>query len=1301
MGGDATFAGTTYQAKVIAFIYVNMLAQTRLNWIAPYDDTPIGVSGETDGPGDDARIEFGERLHPIEVQAKHGLTAGAKLDEVIARIRSYSGTNESMRIVLAVDRGSSKTVTKEFAADLERIRSGRRDRLKTETTRILGTLGDASAILERLYVALVDVDRVQDAEMQIALDRIASVLENPEQATAAMRILISDAADICATKQHRTRTHLITLLSEAKIQVRPPRKDERWHRQLDFTKALLDTRHGVAALAALRQLKSVLGEQTVEAAVRVRLIQQTATAHLQLGQHVEAYDNARRALDIDPVHLRALSTAGYAAVSLGELSVAKQLADRAIAAHPVAPRSWGLQTTVAAAMGEALPNPPIGVGESAHYRLVLTQLASDSCDWPRVLELTARLLAETPRDSVVLLFRANALLSDPPPTPLDARERQEAAERLATDVIDVLSDETHPFFLKALILRAAARRRLGRSADADADLARARELDSDDRNVIEQAARAKIEEGNEAAALALLLSPIVERTPSLLALRAQLRAYNGDADTARRELQLALDRLRSSDNANHVRLLAAEAALFLQDGSLAERILGGVTEDEQNSAGYLVMAARLAFLQGHRDIAEERYRDATRQDPAHRPIFLAELGANLLKRGDAAAAARVLNEVGVESMPAPAFRTYGSALMESGDLVRAQQLVDAIAARGLLPDWALSLATNIALRQEDSDAALRNLEQLVARQGNNAQARVVLTQLLLESGRRADADRQLNTLWENPKLTPLERMQTAHFLLQLGRSKEALATAFRAFRNAPSDPQIHRGFIGLVLLRNEPPETCREVGADTHVRLRSTDGDLLERTVFSDPPFDVRLGEFSMDDARAAGLLGKRVGDTIVTGRSGLNEKRWVVEQIVPAVVHAVLDAMASYERNFPRENFFMTGFSMGDLTSVSDLAPIISSVHAKEAHVKAVQELYRAKLFPLGFIAKLLGGTIAEVMQHAAAVKSEFGPLAVEWVDSPGQELSRLTAVKANKAVLTRSALYTAYELDLLSQLSALSIVAPRSLLQELRDEVQEATRLMKEGSSVMLASERGLTMQRLESGSPILAARLTAVSAQLAWVESRTRIQPRPLATIHPIGSREEELRDRLGHSSADAIALARHLACALYADDLGLRRLFQEVGGTASFSTVALLPALAERGALRQNERDHLLLKLITRGYADIYPTADLLLEGLRRAGELGWGDVVRTFALLGNPKLRAADAARLSAQVMKRLVMAPIQIIALERVVELALIGMKATWPVPLCAQLLTNAAEDEFMLLPQHLDIVRTVCRRLSPTVRSS
>jgi hypothetical protein len=155
VSGDATFAGTTYQGRAVAFVYVHILAQMPLGWLPNVDDTPNAVSGETRSVGDDIQIEIAGDRSPVEVQAKHGLNAAGDLDELVAQLRDDSldeakaaaggGSTaraagdqstssvkktlpfSNLRFVLVVDRGSTRALYTHFAEDLTRLRTGRDD----------------------------------------------------------------------------------------------------------------------------------------------------------------------------------------------------------------------------------------------------------------------------------------------------------------------------------------------------------------------------------------------------------------------------------------------------------------------------------------------------------------------------------------------------------------------------------------------------------------------------------------------------------------------------------------------------------------------------------------------------------------------------------------------------------------------------------------------------------------------------------------------------------------------------------------------------------------------------------------------------------------------------------------------------------------------------------------------------------------------------------------------------------------------------------------------------------------------
>ena len=157
---------------------------------------------------------FGANHAPVEIQAKHGLTAGRKLLDAVFAVGDRSKKDMTTQVVFVVDR-HSKAVYRDFAKDLNRIRSGRTDGLKADAKRLAEESSGDFALLERLYVVPLDLDHAHDEDLKWAVQRLGSVLDEPERAQAAWAALVSDAAEVCATRLRRTRTELVKLLGGA------------------------------------------------------------------------------------------------------------------------------------------------------------------------------------------------------------------------------------------------------------------------------------------------------------------------------------------------------------------------------------------------------------------------------------------------------------------------------------------------------------------------------------------------------------------------------------------------------------------------------------------------------------------------------------------------------------------------------------------------------------------------------------------------------------------------------------------------------------------------------------------------------------------------------------------------------------------------------------------------------------------------------------------------------------------------------------------------------------------------------
>jgi tetratricopeptide (TPR) repeat protein len=961
---------------------------------------------------------------------------------------------------------------------------------------------------------------------------------------------------------------------------------------------------------------------------------------------------------------------------------AEQPADEAVA--------WGVRAQILSMVGEPLPEPPGAVAEAEKYQLALAEAAAERHDWDKVLDVTGPLLSRGDRSTEALFLCSNALVAkdEAENRPIGNHTLIEV-ERLTSELIDNEDDDTVVFVHKAYVLRANVRRLLGRAAEGQADLERARHLAEDDPDAIASAVQWRLEDGDYTEALKLLQGAAVQRNARLLALRARVRANLSDQDEARVDLDAAMRQLHNADEPMLVRLEATEAFLQLKDANQAELVLKAVTGDTWK-ARRTVLSARLAFVKGDIEQGTQFYHEAAGLDAKAQAKILAELGSQLLRARRPAAAIEAFEAAGETNIPGEALPLFAQALLQAREYPRAQKLIDGLVAKGSLPDWALNVAIEVAMLREDTEAAVRNLRELTARQASSVRAKLALAHFLVELGNLEEAKQTVLELAADKTLPPFQRALVAELLGAVGQERTALEVMFRAFRDNPQDPRLHRALIVLALSSRVPPEEIDEVGPETHVRLQSEDGETRGFTIYAEAPIDPLRGEITVTDANAKGLLGRRVGDVVISHDGTWQEQRWKVVEILPAFQYALMDAMTNFSDRFPGEPFLLAALKIGDESSIKFLAPIITVLEGRNASAENVLRAYRELVVPLGLVAKALGSSIAEAM--AAMRESDpQAPLFVEWSDRASQLASVGAATSASDVILTRSGLETAFRLGLLDALEAsFGLVAPRSLRDDLRREVKAARMLTTQGQKAIVMVDHRPTLLELEPGDPRLQRRLDDSEALLAWLEKVVRLEARPLEAIRKFGSEQEERRSLLGHSAFDSLVLSEGHG-SLYADDLGLRKCLVQDARLRSFSTVALIAAFSQKGVVTAEAANEHLLTLVESGYAFVMPSGSLLQTAMRRSTALTRTQLGRVFSLLGGPTTTADESARIASEVIRSVATAQLLVIEPEEVAELALEGMATRWPRALCGLLLAEAVTDQLGLLPQVLDRVRRVC----------
>ena len=255
-GGTAAAGGTNFQAIVTAIAAAHLLAGKPLGWLRGLvDDTPVGIWAESEGPGDDLRLELvNGRI--VEVQAKKGLQKGAVLWEALDAL-ALALSNSSLDYgVLAVAPDSSGTVREQLARDIARIGQGRTDMLsdigKDWLARLVKDGLDPLVVCSRLRVQVVHGLAADDADRRLAKALLGAICDNYAEENQAWQVLYEDAVTMMEQRGRADMPRLIRLLTSNCIAIGD--NDDAAGIASRVARWVLETRNGFTLSATRKRL---------------------------------------------------------------------------------------------------------------------------------------------------------------------------------------------------------------------------------------------------------------------------------------------------------------------------------------------------------------------------------------------------------------------------------------------------------------------------------------------------------------------------------------------------------------------------------------------------------------------------------------------------------------------------------------------------------------------------------------------------------------------------------------------------------------------------------------------------------------------------------------------------------------------------------------------------------------------------------------------------------------------------------------------------------------------------------------
>lgn len=215
-GGPAGGGGYNFQAAATAIAMAHAANAKPLGWLTGLaHDVPLHVSVETGGGGDDLRIRLAED-RVVEGQVKRGLTAGKPFETAMDRLAAAVQRKEITYGLLIVDHAASRTISRDFARDVEAIGEGRFDDLRVHAKAFVSRLRAAEiepvAICARLRVITLHALREDEADVRVATSELSHVCDTPSAGAAAWRVLYADAHIMVERRGARSRADIARTL---------------------------------------------------------------------------------------------------------------------------------------------------------------------------------------------------------------------------------------------------------------------------------------------------------------------------------------------------------------------------------------------------------------------------------------------------------------------------------------------------------------------------------------------------------------------------------------------------------------------------------------------------------------------------------------------------------------------------------------------------------------------------------------------------------------------------------------------------------------------------------------------------------------------------------------------------------------------------------------------------------------------------------------------------------------------------------------------------------------------------------
>lgn len=222
-GGAAGAGGFNFQATISAIANVHILGRHPLGWLdGTLNDIPVSMSAETGGPGDDISLTC-INGDTIEIQVKKGLRKNANFWSIVDSLADGIVSKRIDFGMIIVCPDSSKTISRDMANAILRIRDGRDDNPSAQQEELSAHLTNRGmnpqSIAEKLRIRSVSALQNQSDAILAARAMLSQICHSRDGGRSAWNLLCQDAHNTIEFCGRRDIVSLVRCLRSAGIEL--------------------------------------------------------------------------------------------------------------------------------------------------------------------------------------------------------------------------------------------------------------------------------------------------------------------------------------------------------------------------------------------------------------------------------------------------------------------------------------------------------------------------------------------------------------------------------------------------------------------------------------------------------------------------------------------------------------------------------------------------------------------------------------------------------------------------------------------------------------------------------------------------------------------------------------------------------------------------------------------------------------------------------------------------------------------------------------------------------------------------